>query len=38
MKSQSVIQMSIDRKWVLGISLNELEKKKAGLLSKKERL
>ena len=38
MKSQSIIQMSIDRKRVLGISLNELEKKKGELLSKKKRL
>ena len=38
MKSQSVIQMSIDRKRVLGDSLNELEKKKGELLSKKKRL
>ena len=38
MKSRSIIQMSIDRKRVLGISLNELEKKKGELLSKKKRL
>ena len=38
MKSQSIIQMSIDRKRVLGISLNELAKKKGELLSKKKRL
>ena len=38
MKSQSVIQMSIDRKRILGISLNELKKKKGELLSKKKRL
>ena len=38
MKSQSIIQLSIDRKRVLGISLNELEKKKGELLSKKKRL
>ena len=35
MKSQSIIQMSIDRKRVLGISLNELAKKNGELLSKK---
>ena len=38
MKSQSIIQMSIDRKRVLGDSLNKLEKKKGELLSKKKRL
>ena len=38
MKSQSIIQMSIDCKWVLGISLNKLEKKKGERLSKKKRL
>ena len=38
MKSQSIIQISIDRKRVLGISLNELAKKKGELLSKKKRL
>ena len=38
MKSQSIIQKSIDCKWVLGISLNELEKKKGELLSKEKRL
>ena len=38
MKSQSVIQMSIDSKHVLGISLKELENKKGELLSKKKRL
>ena len=38
MKSQSIIQISIDRKRVLGISLNELAKKKGKLLSKKKRL
>ena len=38
MKSQSIIQMSIDCKRVLVISLNELEKKKGELLSEKKRL
>ena len=38
MKSQSIIQMSIDRKRVLCTSLNELDKKKGELLSKKKRL
>ena len=38
MKSQSVIQMSIDSKHVLGISLKELENKKGELISKKKRL
>ena len=38
MKSQSIIQISINRKRVSGISLNELEKKKGEILSKKKRL
>ena len=38
MKLQSIIQKSIDHKRVLGISLNELEKKKGEFLSKKKRL
>ena len=38
MKSQSIIQMSTDCKWVLVISLNKLEKKKRELLSRKKRL
>ena len=38
MKSQSIIQMSTDCKLVLVISLNELEKKKRELLSRKKRL
>ena len=38
MKSQSIIQMSTDCMWVLVISLNELEKKKRELLSRKKRL
>ena len=38
MKSQSITQISINRKRVLGISLNELEKKKGEILSKKKRL
>ena len=35
MKPPSIIQMSIDRKQVLGISPKELENKKGKLLSKK---
>ena len=35
MKSQSFIQMSIDRKQVLGISLNELEKRKENFSQRK---
>ena len=35
MKSQSIIQMSIDRKQVLGISLNELEKRKENFSQRK---
>ena len=35
MKSQSFIQMSIDRKQVLGISLNKLEKRKENFSQRK---
>ena len=35
-KSQSIIQMSIDRKRVLGISLNKLERERRTSLKEKE--
>ena len=38
MKLQSIIQMSIDHERVLGILLNELEKKKGEFISKEKRL